>query len=102
MAAKSHQQSNKTTKRKQVPATNAEAPDRSGSSKKLKLVSPRLSGPKGSSSKPFKPLKSKFMKTETGEEKKAQMSKRERRIHAKVVYCHIFIQSFFACLMLCF
>ncbi|KAG2721386.1 hypothetical protein I3760_02G079700 [Carya illinoinensis] len=82
MAAKSHQQSSKTKKRKQVPGANAEAPDRSTYSKKPKLVSPRLSGPKGSN-KPFKPLKSKFMKAEAGEEKKAPMSKRERRLHAK-------------------
>jgi hypothetical protein len=94
MAAKNqnHQlQGNKTRKRKQVPGAKTEAPGRSATSKKPKLLAaPKPSYPpaKGST-KPFKSPKMKFDKSEAEKEKKP-MSKRERRINAKVDYCHHF------------
>lgn len=95
MAAKNqnhHQQSNKTGKRKQVPGAKTEAPDRSATSKKPKLVAaPKASYPPAKGfTKPFKSPKMKFGKSETDEEKKAPMSKRERRLNAKVDFYHHF------------
>ncbi|XP_059433723.1 pumilio homolog 24-like [Corylus avellana] len=87
MAAKNQnhqQQSDKTRKRKQVPGAKTEAPDRSATSKKPKvLAAPKPSyHPAKGSTKPFKSPKMKFDKSETDKEKKP-MSKRERRINAK-------------------
>lgn len=82
MAAKSQnhqQQSNKTKKRKQFSGAKTDRPDGSITSKKPKLVA----APSKGSTKPFKSYKPKFEKSQTHEEKKAPMSKRERRLHAK-------------------
>lgn len=87
MAAKSHPQTSQTKKRKQVAGAQTEAPEHYTSSKKPKFVARKPSGPPDrGSTQAFKPPKQNFAKSETGEENKAPMSKRERRLHAKVDY----------------
>lgn len=81
MAAKKQESNSKPKKRNRNPDANAN-PD-SSSSKKPKLVS---SKPKNKPvEKVFKPFKKTFgkLKSQSGEEKKTPLSKRERRIHAK-------------------
>ncbi|KAJ6989404.1 hypothetical protein D5086_017337 [Populus alba] len=81
MAAKKQESNSKPKKRNRNPDANAN-PD-SSSSKKPKLVS---SKPKNKPvEKVFKPFKKTFgkVKSQSGEEKKTPLSKRERRIHAK-------------------
>lgn len=81
MAAKKQESNSKPKKRNRNPDANTN-PD-SSSSKKPKLVS---SKPKNKPvEKVFKPFKKTFgkVKSQSGEEKKTPLSKRERRIHAK-------------------
>lgn len=81
MAAKKQESNSKPKKRNRNPDANTN-PD-SSSSKKPKLVS---SKPKNKPvEKVFKPFKKTFgkLKSQSGEEKKTPLSKRERRIHAK-------------------
>ncbi|XP_011011878.1 PREDICTED: pumilio homolog 24-like isoform X2 [Populus euphratica] len=81
MAAKKQESNSKPKKRNRNPDANTN-PD-SSSSKKPKLVS---SKPENKPvEKVFKPFKKTFgkVKSQSGEEKKTPLSKRERRIHAK-------------------
>ncbi|XP_030975160.1 pumilio homolog 24 [Quercus lobata] len=80
--APKNQQSNKTNKRKHVPAAKPDAPDRP-TSKRPKLAAPKRSGPPTATKRSDKPFKPKFQKSEPDTVKKAPLSKRERRINAK-------------------
>lgn len=67
-----------------MAGAQTEAPEHYTSSKKPKFVARKPSGPPDrGSTQAFKPPKQNFAKSETGEENKAPMSKRERRLHAK-------------------
>ncbi|KAL9400846.1 hypothetical protein Peur_004695 [Populus x canadensis] len=81
MAAKKQESNSKPKKRNRNPDANAN-PD-SSSSKKPKLVSTKPENKPVE--KVFKPFKKTFgkVKSQSGEEKKTPLSKRERRIHAK-------------------
>lgn len=81
MAAKDQEKA-KLKKRKQIPGAKPEAT--SPSPKKPKLINPKHSNPKkNDSKKPFKGFE--HPKSGPQKEKKEEMSKRERRLHAKVV-----------------
>ena len=81
--APKNQQSNKPNKRKHAPAAKPDAPDRP-TSKRPKLAAPKRSGPPTTTKRSDKPFKPKFQKSEPDTVKKAPLSKRERRINAKV------------------
>ena len=87
--APKNQQSNKTNKRKHVPAAKPDAPDRP-TSKRPKLAAPKRSGPPTTTKRSDKPFKPKFQKSEPDTVQKAPLSKRERRINAKVNPSHFF------------
>ena len=84
-----NQQSNKPNKRKHAPAAKPDAPDRP-TSKRPKLAAPKRSGPPTTTKRSDKPFKPKFQKSEPDTVKKAPLSKRERRINAKVNPSHFF------------
>ena len=88
-----NQQSNKPNKRKHAPAAKPDAPDRP-TSKRPKLAAPKRSGPPTTTKRSDKPFKPKFQKSEPDTVKKAPLSKRERRINAKVSPSHSFFLGF--------
>ena len=100
MASKKQESKNKSNKRKQN--TDAKANTDSSFSKRPKLAASKSENKQ--EKKPFKPFKkqnfSKF-KSQPGEEKNTPLSKRERRIHAKVIsflfihICNVIMYSFF-------
>jgi pumilio family protein 6 len=95
MAAKKQDSNSKPKKRNRNPDANTN-PD-SSSFKKPKLVS---SKPENKPvEKVFKPFKKTFgkVKSQSGEEKKTPLSKRERRIHAKVSSFVAFIGFIYIC-----
>ncbi|CAK7333281.1 unnamed protein product [Dovyalis caffra] len=82
MAAKKQESNNKSEKRKKNPDTKTDAGG--SSSKKPKLVSSKPENKQVKKPfKPFKKLNFGKLKSQTGEEKKTPLSKKERRIHAK-------------------
>lgn len=87
MAAKNKQESRKPIKRKLNPSANRE-PNNSASKKpKFGGSIPSITTKNNVSKQAFnqqKPLKSKFQKSDENQEKKLPLTKRERRLHAKV------------------
>jgi len=93
MAAKKQESNNKSKKRKQNP--DAKTNTYSSFSKRPKPVSSKPENKQ--EKKPFKPFKKQNLgklKSQSGEEKNTPLSKRERRLHAKVISFLVFFLLF--------